>query len=182
MLALGASSAALAQPCFKATPTTIDMVEGGSQSITLVETGNERFSLVNPTGYGSESRPDTRTLIFTSAGGGSVITLQFTTNYAGALPQPDRLRDMVAANHPGASLVASAAASTGFGAAQSFDLFQPAGNALMLRIRDVYAAYSEGSVELTFSCNSVDFDKEKLGFAHLLNSFRLLPKDGKRKP
>ncbi len=60
--------------------------------------------------------------------------------------------------------------------------FSPAGNGLLLRIRDVYVAYPEGSVEMTFSCNSAEFDKQKLGFMRQLNSFRLLSKDVKTNP
>jgi hypothetical protein len=182
MLALGASPSALAQPDFKATPTTIETAEGGLDNILLVETDNEQFSLSIPRGYGSQARDDTRSIIFTSGAGVSVITVQFTTNYPGALPKQDRLRDQVAANHPGASLVESSVSSTDFGPAQSFDLFRPAGNGLMLRIRDTYVASPQGSVEFTFSCNGADFEKEKLGFARLLNSFRLLPKDDKKNP
>jgi hypothetical protein len=182
MLALAASSSALAQSDFKATAATIATAEGGSRSILLVDTDNERFSLSIPQGYGSQSHADTRSILFTSGGGVSVITVRFTTNYPGALPKQDKLRDQVAAHHPGASLVGSSMSATGFGPAQCFDLFQPAGNGLMLRIRDVYVAYPEGSVELTFSCNSADFDKQKYSFGRLLNSFRLLPKDAKTNP
>jgi hypothetical protein len=182
MLALAASSSASAQPDFKATPTTITMAEGGRDSILLVETDNERFSLSIPNGYGSLARADTRSIIFTSDAAASVITVQFTTNYPGALPKQDKLRDRVAANHPRASLVGSSGSATDFGPSQSFDLFQPAGNGFLLRIRDAYAAYPEGSVEFTFSCNSADFDKQKLGFARLLYSFHMLRKDVKNNP
>jgi len=182
MLALGATSSGLAQPDFGTTATTIAMTEGGTENILLVETDNERFSLSNPRGYGSQARPETRTIIFTAADGASVINIRFTTNYPGALPRQEKMRDQVAANHRAASLVASSPASTGFGPAQSFDLFQPAGNGLMLRTREVFASYPEGSVELTFSCNSADFDKLKREFGRLLNSFRLVPKDGKTNP
>jgi hypothetical protein len=179
---LAASLSSAAQTDFKATPTAIAMAESGRQDIMLVETDHERFSMVSPAGYGSRVLPDTRSVIFTSSGGDSVITVRFTTKYAGGLPTPNKLRDDVAANFRGASLVASSASSTAFGPAQSFELFRPAANGLMLRIRDVYAAYREGSVELTFSCSSADFDKQKFGFAHLLNSFRLLSKNGTTNP
>ncbi len=179
LLATVVSSSALAQPDFNATPTTITTAEGGREDILLVDTDNERFSLSIPKGYGSQAHADTRSIKFTSGTGISAITVQFTTNYPGQLPKLEKLRDQVAANHPGASLVASSVSATDFGPAQTFELFQPADGGLMLRIRDVYVAYPEGSVELTFSCNDADFDKQKLGFARLLNSFHLLPKDVK---
>jgi hypothetical protein len=182
MLALGASMSALAQSDFTATPATIANAEGGNQSILLVDTDNERFSFCIPIGYGSQANADSRSVVLTSGAGVSVITVRFSTNYPGALPRQDKLRDQVAANHHGASLVASSAASTAFGPAESFDLFQPAGNGAMLRMRDVFAAYPEGSVELTLSCDSADFDKQKRGFGLLLNSFRLLPRDAKKNP
>jgi hypothetical protein len=179
---LGASSPIVAQTEFNATVSTVTMTEGGTASVMLVETDNERFSLAIPIGYGSEAHADTRSVVFTSDSGACVITVKFSTNYARALPKQDVMRDRVAANHLGASLVASSASSTGFGPALSFDLFQPASNGLLLRIRDVFAAYSKGSVELTFSCNSGDFDKEKLGFMRLLNSFHSLAKSVKSNP
>jgi hypothetical protein len=173
---------AWAGPDFKVTATTVEMTEGGADFILLVETDSRRFTLSIPKGYGSETQADTRTIVFTSDVGASAITVRFSTNYAGALPNADKLRDQVAASYRTASLVASSAASTGFGPALSFELYQPAGKGLMLRIRDVYASYAEGSVELTFSCNNNDFDKQKIGFMRLLNSFRLVAKDDKVNP
>jgi hypothetical protein len=91
LLVLGASSSTLAQPDFKATPTTIVMAEGGRESILLVETDHERFSLSIPKGYGMDARAETRSIIFTAGAGASVISVQFTTNYAGALPKHNNL-------------------------------------------------------------------------------------------
>ena len=182
MLMLGASWSALAQADFKATPATLPMAEGGRENILLVETDNERFAISIPIGYGPQVQADSRSIIFTSASGASAISVRFGTNYAGALPKHNDLRDQVAANHPGASLVTSSASFTDFGPAQSFDLFQPAVTGELQRIRDTYVAYPEGSVELAFSCNSSEFEKEKLDFARLLNSFRLLGKDVKINP
>jgi hypothetical protein len=182
MFLSGASLSLMAQADFTATATTVAMAEGGLQDILFVGADNERFSITIPRGYGSQARADIRSIIFTSANGDSMITVRFTTNYAGALPKKDRLSDAVAANHPGASLVSSSVVPTDFGPSQSFDLFQPAANGTLVRIRDAYVAYPEGSVELTFSCNSADFDKKKFGFARLLYSFRLLPKDAKTNP
>lgn len=158
------------------------MTEGGTASILLMDTDNERFSIGCPRGYGSQTHFENRSIVFTSDSGATAITVQFSTNYAGVLPKQEALRDQVAANRPTASLVISSTAGTGLGPAQSFDLFQPAGNSLMLRIRDAYVAYPEGSVEFTFSCASADFDKKKVEFMLLLNSFRLLNKDTKINP
>jgi hypothetical protein len=108
--------------------------------------------------------------------------MRFTAAYAGSLPEGNALRDRVAANHPKASLVSSAQSTTALGPAQIFDLMQPAANGSIVRMRDAYVAYPEGSVELSFSCNSADFDKKKFGFARLLYSFRLVTKDAKGTP
>ena len=89
---------------------------------------------------------------------------------------------MVVSDHPGSTLAFVSAAGIGIGPAVAFDLFVPAGTNLMLRMRDVYVPYSEGSVELTFSCNSADFDRQKIEFMLMLNSFRLLDKDTKINP
>jgi len=179
---LAPSVLALAQPNFKATPATVNMAEGGRQDLMLVDTDNERFSITIPNDSGSELHADTRSVIFKAAAGDSIITVRFTATYAGGLPTGNTLRDLVAANHPKATLISSAQSSTSLGPAQTFDLMQPAANGSIVRIRDAYVAYPEGSVELTFSCNSADFDKKKFGFARLLYSFRLLTKDAKGTP
>ena len=51
------------------------------------------------------------------------------------------------------------------------------GGTLMLRIRDVYVAYPQGSVELTFSCDNADFDKQKIEFMLAVNSLRTYDKN-----
>jgi hypothetical protein len=182
ILGFGVFTAGPAHADFTVTPATITMTEGGTASILLMDTDNERFSIGCPRGYGSQTHFENRSIVFTSDSGATAITVQFSTNYAGVLPKQEALRDQVAANRPTASLVISSTAGTGLGPAQSFDLFQPAGNSLMLRIRDAYVAYPEGSVEFTFSCASADFDKKKVEFMLLLNSFRLLNKDTKINP
>lgn len=146
----------------------------------LIETDSRKFSIGAPVLYGRQVHLQTGLILFTSASGSSVMTVQFSTNYPGTLPPQDRLRDTVAANHPGASLVKSAVCYTDFGRGQDFELFQPTRDGLMLKLRDAYVSYPEGSVEFTLSSNGKDYDKEKRSFARLLNSFRCMPEDAKK--
>lgn len=165
---------------FKATPAIITVAEGGRENVLLIQIDDQRFSVVIPKGYGTAVRTDSRSIVFTAESGGSVITAQFTTNYPGALPKEEKLRDEVAAKNPEASLVQSSVSYTDFGPAYSFDLFRPASGGLMLHNRDAYVAYPEGSAEFTFSCDESGFDKQKLAFSRVLNSFRAVPKDDKK--
>ena len=146
----------------------------------LIETDSHRFSIGAPVLYGRQVHLETGSIVFTSASGSSVMTIQFSTNYPGSLPPQDTLRDKVAANHPGASLVKSTVCYTDFGRGQDFELFQPTRDGLMLKLRDAYVSYPEGSVEFTLSSNGNDYDKEKRSFAHLLNSFRCMPENAKK--
>lgn len=182
VMLLGASLPSLAQSDFRATATTVAMAEGGTDNVLLVETDNERFSISIPRGYVSQANAGMRSITFTANTGDSVITMRFTTNYAGSLPKEETLRDTVAGNHGTASLVGTASSRTDLGALETFDLFQPAANGLIVRLRDAFVAYPEGSVEFMFSCNNTDFDKQKLGFSRLVYSFRMLPKDAKNNP
>jgi hypothetical protein len=55
-----------------------------------------------------------------------------------------------------------------------------AGN-LTMRIRDGYLAFPEGSFEFTLLCDLREYDKNRLSFAWLLNSFRLQPQSVTKK-
>jgi hypothetical protein len=108
--------------------------------------------------------------------------VRFSTNYARVLPKKEILGEQVVSSRAGATLASISPAGTGVGPAVSFDLFVPAGNNLMLRMRDIYVSYALGSVELTFSCNMADFDKQKNEFMLAVNSFRLLDKNTTTNP
>jgi len=83
------------------------------------------------------------------------------------------LRDQVARKNSTASLVQTSPCHTSCGTGLLFDLFQPSAGGLTMRIRDGYVSFAEGSFEFTLSCDSRDYDKNRLSFAWLLNSFRL---------
>jgi hypothetical protein len=92
------------------------------------------------------------------------------------------LRDLVAGKYPSASLVQSSPCYTACGAGLLFDLFQPAAGNLTMRIRNGYVSFPEGSFEFTLSCDSREYDKHRLAFAWLLNSFLLQPEPVKKDP
>ena len=167
---------------FTVTATTVNIAEGGTVNVLLVAVDNESFSINIPRGYRPQSHPESRTVNFASDSGASAISVRFSTNCARVLPKQEILVDQVLSNHTGATLAGISSAGTGIGPAVSYDLFQPAGKDLMLRVRDIYVAYSEGSVELTFSCNSADFDRQKIEFMQAVNSFRSLDKNATINP
>jgi hypothetical protein len=169
----------LCQPSFAVIPATLPSAEGGSANVLLIEVDKAQFSLRTPNGYGTQVSQENRSIVFTSADGSSAITVRVTTNFPAALPRAEDLRDIVAKKYPGASVLQSSPCVSDYGPGLCFDFVQPAPNGLALRIRDAYVAYPGGSFEFIFSCNGADYDKNRLSFAWLLNSFRSQPKSAK---
>jgi len=166
-------SQAFGQPEFKVFPSTEATVEGGNVNILVIQTDNEHFQLRVPKTYGAQIHQSDQSIVFTSETGSSVITLKMTTNYPGALPKMESLRDEVAKKYATASLVQTSPCITSYSTGLLFDLFQPETGDLTMRIRDAYLAFPEGSFEFTLSCDLREYDKHRLSFAWLLNSFRL---------
>jgi hypothetical protein len=173
------AASALGESDFKVYPSTEATAEGGIASILVIQTGNRHFQLRVPKDYGTQIRQNDQSIVFTSHTGTSIITMKMSTNYAGALPKLEELRDLVAKKHPTASLVQTSPCHTSCGTGLLFDLFQPAAGNLTLRLRDGYVSFPEGSFEFTLSCDSLEYDKNRLSFAWLLNSFRLQPQSAK---
>jgi hypothetical protein len=166
-------SPAFGQPAFRVIPTIEATQEGGDVNVLVIQTDNEHYELRVPKEYGVQIRQSDLSILFTSQTGSSVITLKMTTNYARALPKMEALRDQVAQKYPTASLVQTSPCITSCGTGLLFDLFQPVAGNLTMRIRDGYLAFPEGSFEFTMSCDLREYDKNRLSFAWLLNSFRL---------
>ena len=167
------AASAMAQPDFRAYPSTENATEGGNVNIMVIQTEQERFQLRIPKGYGAQVHQNDESIVFTSQSGTSIITVKMSTNYARALPKMEILRDDVAKKYSTASLVQTSSCYTACGAGLLFDLFQPASGNLTMHIRDGFVSVPEGSFEFTLSCDSRDFDSNKLSFAWLINSFRL---------
>jgi hypothetical protein len=181
LAALGAASA-FGQPDFKVYPSTESSAEGGIVNILVLQTETEHFQVRVPKGYGAQVRQNDQSIVFTAQTGTSIITLKMSTNYAGALPKMEVLRDEVAKKNSTASLVQTSACHTSYGTGLLFDLFQPSAGNLTMRIRDGYVSFPEGSFEFTLSCDSRDYDKNRLSFAWLLNSFRLQSQSANTNP
>jgi len=162
-----------AQSVFKVFPSVEATQEGGDVNILVIQTGNESFQLRVPKEFGVQVRQSDQSIVFTSQNGSSAITIKMTTNYAGALPKMETLRGLVAQKYSTSSLVQTSPCITSCGTGLLFDLFQPVAGNLTMRIRDGYLAFPEGSFEFTLSCDLRDYDKNRLSFAWLLNSFRL---------
>jgi hypothetical protein len=181
LTALGAASAC-GQPEFKVYPSTEATAEGGLVNIMVIQTESEQFQFRVPKGYGSQVRQNDQSIVFTSLTGGSIITIRMSTNYAGSLPKMEDLRDEVAKKNSTASLVQTSPCHTSCGTGLLFDLFQSTAGNLTMRIRDGFVSFPEGSFEFTLSCDSRDYDKNRLSFAWLLNSFRLQSQSTKTNP
>jgi hypothetical protein len=183
-LALAAlwAASAFGQGEFKVYPSTEATVEGGDVSILVIQTDTQRFQVRGPKGYGAQGRQSDQSILFSSLAGTSVITMKLSSNYAGSLPKMEDLRDQVARKYSTASLVQTSPCHTACGTGLVFDLFQPAAGNLTMRIRDGFVSFPEGSFEFTFSCDSRDYDKNKLSFTWLLNSFRLQPQSATTNP
>jgi hypothetical protein len=173
------AASAVAQPDFKAYPSTETSTEGGVVSILVIQTENERFQVRIPKGYGAQVHQNDQSVVFTSQSGKSAITMKMSANYPGTLPKMEILRDEVARKYSTASLVQSSTCYTACGQGLLFDLFQPAAGNLTMRIRDAFVSFAEGSFEFTLTCDSRDYDENRLSFAWLLNSFRLQPQSAK---
>ena len=173
LLVFAAVVSAPAQPAFKVYPSEEKMMEGGTASLLIIETDHGRYSLRVPQEYGAQVHPSDHTVIFTAQNASSVITLKMTTNYAGKLPRQDELRDIVVQKFPTASFARASACYTSCGAGSVFEFFQPAAGNTTMRIKDAYLPFADGSFEFTLKCDSRDYDKNRLGFDWLLNSFRL---------
>jgi hypothetical protein len=163
----------LAQVDFRAYPSSETTTEGGVVSILVIQAGEDHFQLRVPKDYGAQVRSGEQSIVFTSQTGSSIITVRMSTNYARSLPKTEALRDEVARKYSTASLVQTSTCFTSCGAGVLFDLFQPASGGSTIRIRDGFVSFPEGSFEFTLSCDTKEYDKARLSFAWLLNSFRL---------
>jgi hypothetical protein len=157
-------------------------MEGGNVSILILQTGKRQFEMRVPVKYGVQVYPGQQSIVFASETGSSVITVKMTTNYPGALPKMEELRDLVARKHATASLVQTSPCYADCGQGLLFDLFQPAANNSMVRIRDAYISFPEGSFEFTLSCDLREYDKNRISLVWLLNSFRQRPEPAKKRP
>jgi hypothetical protein len=173
---------AFSQSEFRVYPSTEALIEGGIVDILVIQTDAERFQVRVPKGYGAQVHLSDQSIVFTSQTGSSIITMKMSTNYAGGLPKAEDLRDEVARKYPTASLVQTVPCLTSCGTGVMFDLFQPAAGNTTIRLRDAYVSFPEGSFEFTLSCDTREYDQNRLSFAWLLNSFRLQPQPANKNP
>lgn len=176
------AASAFGEPDFRAYPSTETMIEGGTANILIIQADTNQFQVRVPKGFGAQVRQSDQSITFTSQTGNSIITMRLSTNYAGGLPKMEDLRDQVATKYSTASLVQTSPCRTSCGTGLLFDLFQPAAGNLTMRIRDGYLSIPGGSFEFTLSCDSRDYDKNRLSFAWLLNSFCSRPPSATTNP
>ena len=158
-------------------PATITTAEGGPATYCCSSRARSDSRLRMPRGVwhaGHAGKPEHHSSLRRT--GVSVISMRVTHQLPRRTAQKEELRDTVAGKYPralaGADIVLH---SDLWSAGLCFDLFLPAAQQSDVRIRDAFISYPEGSFEFTFSCNGADYDKSRLGFRWLLNSFRLQP-------
>jgi hypothetical protein len=163
-----------ALPCFgqfHVTPATVEMAEGGSVNLLAIASGQDRFLMRQPPGFTCRVDPQNKSLLFRSADEKTAISFQVTTNFPGQLPSVETLRARVMEQTPGAGILQSSVCSTGYKAAQFFDLVRTVRDGMSVRFRHVYVPCPKGTVEFVFATDSEDFERQRFVLNGLLNSF-----------
>lgn len=158
---------------FRVTPTTIDMVEGGKVHILVIVSGEQRFTLRQPAGFGFRVDPVNKSILFKSADEKTAISFQLTTNAPGQLPDQEVLRAKVTVQTPGAGIIQASTCSSGYKPGCFFDLVRILREGMSVRFRHVYVPGAEGMTEFVFATDNKDFESQRFIFSNFVNSFRL---------
>jgi hypothetical protein len=175
LLFLSLAATARAQSDFHAYPGTEDMMEGGRVEKLTVVTGNLQFSVRSPKGWYRQVDEASRKIIFTSPSGRSAVTVQFTTNSPGTLPEQDILRAKALQAHPGATILQSSVCPTSYRPGVLFDLVLTPAPQVVQKIRHAFVAHPAGQAEFVLSASDDEFAKNRLVFMALLRAFRVEP-------
>src|ERR1700733_8228074 len=92
LLFLSLAVTARAESDFHAYPGTEDLIEGGRFDKLTVVSSNLQFNVRPPRDWTRVVDEPSRKILFTSPSGKSAVTVQFTTNSPGKLPDEDLLR------------------------------------------------------------------------------------------
>lgn len=166
-----------AQAGFRAYAGTESGVEGGTvEKLTVVsDTDHLLFNVRPPAGWTRQMDADGRRIVFTSASGRSALTIQFTTNSPGALPEDDILRAQVLEAHPGAGIVQRAVCPTSYQPGVFFDLTSVPSAHLVQKARHAFVAGPAGEVEFVLSSSEDEFDAAAAQFMDILRDFSVTP-------
>jgi hypothetical protein len=171
-LILSLAAAAQAQSDFHAYPGVDQMLEGGQvEKITLV-CSNLQFHIRPPKKWSHLIDEASRKVVFTSPSGSSAITIQFTSESPGYMPDTDDLHDRTVREHPGAGISPPFICPTGIQPGVGFDLVQSPAPNTELVTRVAYVAQPLGLTEFALAGNTNEYQKDQRIFMMILREFR----------
>jgi hypothetical protein len=175
LLLLTLATMAGAQTDFHAYLTTETLLDDGVVEKLTIVTSNLQFTIRPPREWSRQVNEPGQKIIFESQSGRSAITIQFTGNSPGQLPDEDTLRAQLLQANPGADIRQVSICPTSYKPGVFFDLvMQPAPGASM-KARHAFVAEPAGQAEFVLSANSDEFDKSLIVFMATARSFRLEP-------
>jgi hypothetical protein len=167
--------AALAQSDFHVYSGTENLVEGGREETLTVASGRFQFIMHPPRNWPHHMEEASRKIIFTDQSGRSAMTIQFTANSPGALPAADILQAQARQAHPGADILQHAVCPTSSQPGVFFDLVRIPSPQVVQKIRHAFVAQPAGQVEFVLTASDDEFERGKVIFMSLLQSFRVEP-------
>jgi hypothetical protein len=175
LLFLCLAASARAQSDFHAYVGTEDLIESAQVEKLTVVSSNLQFNLRPPRNWVRWVDEPGRKITFTSPSGQSAVTVQFTTNSPGTLPEKDILKAQVLREHPGAAIFNSAICSTSYRPGVFFDLSRFPSPHVVQKIRHAFVAGPDGGVEFVLCASDEEFDQNKLTLMAILGAFRVNP-------
>lgn len=175
LLCFALAAATRADSDFHANFGTEILAEGGHLDKITVITGSLQFNFRPPKRWAHALDEAGRKIVFTSPSGQSAVTVLFTSRSPGILPDKDMLQAQALQAHPGATILLSSVCPTSYQPGVLFDMQRVAGPGIMQRIRHAFVAQPAGQVEFDLTASDEEYEKAKLAFTSLLQSFRVTP-------
>lgn len=175
LLFLSLAASARAQGDFHVYSGTEDLIEGGRMDKLTVVSGDWQFNVRPPKGWYRQVDENGRKIIFTDQSGKSAVTVQFTTNSPGTLPEKDVLQAQALQAHPGAGIVQYSVCPTSYRPGVFFDLVRVPAPQVVQKIRHAFVPQPDGEVEFVLAASDDEFEHDRLVFMAVLRAFRVDP-------
>lgn len=173
LLCLASAVAARAQSDFHAFLTSTNLAEGGRKEKMAAIIGHWEFDFRPPRSWSRQVDEPGHKIIFTSPSTRSAVTVLFTANSPGALPDTDVLRAQALQENPGASFVQTAICPTSYKPARFFDLVRVPAPGVVQRIRHVFVTEPDGEVEFILAASDDEFGPNKPRLMEMVATFRV---------
>lgn len=173
LLALTLATVTQAQSGFHAYTSSENLIEGGLVEKQNVTMGGLLFTFRPPHKWGSVVDEASHKIVFTSPSGKSAITVQFTANSPGTLPDKDTLHAWVLQAHPGAEIMRSSVCPTSYKPGLLYDLVLVPSSGVMLKVRHAYVPQPLGGVEFILSSSDDEFEKNKYIVMAMTRAFKV---------